>query len=535
MTQDLALAILKSGSSVFLTGAPGAGKTHTVNRYVAWLRAHSIEPALVASTGIAASHIGGMTVHSWAGIGILDSLSPYDLDRISNNEKVYRRIAKAKVLILDEVSMLAANTFSMVEAVCRAVRQNDEPFGGLQTVLVGDFFQLPPVSRPGSRAAYAYTSHAWMKLDPVICYIDEQHRQDDGELLRLLTAIRECKVDEEHHEVIRGRIAPGGAAPKGAVKLYSHNADVDRINEQHLATLPGIAKSYEMRSMGAPHLVETLKRGCLSPDLLKLKVGAAVMFTRNDQQQRFVNGTVGTVERFDAMGAPVVRTRAGALITVEPMSWSIDDQGKPLASLMQLPLRLAWAMTIHKSQGMSLDSALMDLGSTFEYGQGYVALSRVRSLEGLHLIGCNSRALEVHPEIASQDREFRTLSLAAEEAAGKMTLAEQEEAAMRFISACGGRIPKAGGDSVDDIAARMAAMKVPVMAHVVEPGTGTAAGRFAKARAENPRLGKRWTSEEELAVAQAFKDGTSVNDIAVKTGRMTGGIRSRLRKMGLME
>jgi ATP-dependent exoDNAse (exonuclease V) alpha subunit len=145
MSQDEALAILKTGANVFLTGEPGSGKTHTTNAYVAYLRAHNIEPAITASTGIAATHIKGMTIHSWSGIGIKERLSNYDLDKIASTERVAKRIAHAHVLIIDEVSMLSASVFEMVEAVCRVVRRNSRPFGGLQVVLVGDFFQLPPV------------------------------------------------------------------------------------------------------------------------------------------------------------------------------------------------------------------------------------------------------------------------------------------------------------------------------------------------------------------------------------------------------
>lgn len=145
MTQDEALAILTTGTNVFLTGKPGSGKTHTVNRYVRWLRDHEIEPAITASTGIAATHIGGYTIHSWSGIGVRHHLTAHDLGHIAGNRRVVRRVRAAQVLIIDEVSMLAAQTLSMVETVCRKIRGEETPFGGLQVVLVGDFFQLPPV------------------------------------------------------------------------------------------------------------------------------------------------------------------------------------------------------------------------------------------------------------------------------------------------------------------------------------------------------------------------------------------------------
>lgn len=510
MTQDQAFVILTTGANVFLTGEPGSGKTHTINRYVAWLREHGIEPALVASTGIAATHIGGMTVHSWAGIGILDFLTPRDLDRIVGTERVAKRIAKAKVLIIDEVSMLAANLLGMVDAVCRAVRRNDAPFGGLQTVLVGDFFQLPPVSRKEGSVHYAFRSAAWMKLDPVVCYLDEQHRQDDTAFLALLSAIRTDAVDEDHVSILASRISTHADVPSGAVKLFSHNVDVDRINNVQLAKLPGKPKEYAMAATGPEHLVASLVRSCLSPEKLVLKPGAAVMFTRNNPLARFANGTTGTVVGFEkGSGLPIVETRDGAMITAEPMTWVIDDQGKPLASLLQVPLRLAWAMTIHKSQGMSLDCALMDLSATFEFGQGYVALSRVRRLSGLYLLGCNQKALQVHPEILEQDREFRAASLRAEDYAAAMTDEALAEARKRFILACGGTLEK--------------------------PKAPKKENWFAVVREEHPKAYMKWTEEEEMELVKAFNGGMKPKAIAEQLGRKRGGITSRLKKLGLVE
>jgi replicative DNA helicase len=164
MTQGEALTILKTGANVFLTGEPGSGKTHTINEFVSWLRASGIEPSVTAATGIAATHVAGMTLHSWSGIGISESLSKADVDRIASKEHIARRIAKASVLIIEEISMLSAATFEMADAICREVRRVDAPFGGLTVILVGDFFQLPPVSR-GREVGFAYTSKTWRDLN----------------------------------------------------------------------------------------------------------------------------------------------------------------------------------------------------------------------------------------------------------------------------------------------------------------------------------------------------------------------------------
>ncbi|MBU6323169.1 MAG: AAA family ATPase [Patescibacteria group bacterium] len=438
MTQADALSILKTGANVFLTGEPGSGKTHTVNAYIAWLRSCGIEPAVTAATGIAATHVGGATIHSWSGIGIKEYLSPADVDAIASKEHVARRIRKAKVLIIEEVSMLSAATFGMADAVCREVHQRDAPFGGMQVILVGDFFQLPPVSR-GKEVLFCYASPVWRELSPLVCYLEEQYRQEDGAFLGVLSAIRANAVEDEHYETLAERRTDADAIPENVPKLFSHNADVDRINAAELAKLPGFAMRFLMKSAGGASSVEGLIRGCLSPETLELKKGAAVMFTKNDPAGRFVNGTLGVVVDFaKADNTPVVETRDGKRVYVEPADWKLETDGKVRASITQHPLRLAWAMTVHKSQGQSLDAAVIDLSRAFEYGQGYVALSRVRTLSGLYLLGLNNRALSVHPEIIEKDADFRASSRAAAAAFTDMPRDELQDMQKRFVKAAGG-------------------------------------------------------------------------------------------------
>jgi hypothetical protein len=453
MTQAEALAILKTGANVFLTGEPGSGKTHTINEYVAYLRSCGIEPAITASTGIAATHIGGLTIHSWSGIGIRRDLSAYDLDHISQNKTVVRRVENARVLIIDEVSMLSSRTLDMVEVVCREIRRSKDAFGGLQVIVVGDFFQLPPVftrdEQSGQKTLegqsqrgehFAYQSRAWEVLNPLVCYLSEQHRQEDEIFLEFLSSVRRATVGEHHRVLLRTRYSP---VPKGGItQLYSRNANVDEINNAELAKVPGTSNVFQMTSQGPEKLVASLKKGCLSPETLSLKVGARVMFTKNDViMHRYANGTIGVVVDFAKdTGSPIIKTNAGKTIMVEPDEWRIEDGGRVLARISQLPLRLAWAMTVHKSQGMSLDAAHMDLSDAFEYGQGYVALSRVRTLAGLSLAGLNARALEVHPGVQSQDVIFRGQSDDARDTFARMPKAQLETMHTNFIRACGGRI-----------------------------------------------------------------------------------------------
>lgn len=464
MTQDEAIAILKTGVNVFLTGEPGSGKTHTVNRFVADLRECGVEPSITASTGIAATHIGGFTIHSWSGIGVRRKLTERDLDSIANNKRVYGRVNNARILIIDEVSMLSDRTLGMVDAVCREVRQNQHPFGGLQIIFVGDFFQLPPVSKQGGAESdnaqqsfvkrdvserFAFTSPAWQEANPLVCYLTEQHRQEDARFLEFLSAVRTGITEERHKALLRTRYAK--TAQDGLTQLYSHNADVDYINNKELARIPGQPRVFVMENRGPEALVQSLKRGCLSPETLSLKIGARVMFTKNDLEWRFVNGTTGVVTGFSKetglpaaataqVGAPIVKTADGNEIRAEPMEWSLQDGGRALARIIQTPLRLAWAITVHKSQGMSLDAAHMDLSDCFEYGQGYVALSRVRTLSGLTIAGLNPRALEVHPEIRAEDARFRAASDSAQQKFSELPPSELAKMHNDFLRAVGGKI-----------------------------------------------------------------------------------------------
>lgn len=441
MTQERALQILKTGANVFLTGEPGAGKTYVINQYIAWLEAAGLKVAVTASTGIAATHIGGMTIHSWSGLGIRDQLSSYDLDYIASNEKVVKRAKAAHVLVIDEISMLDGKVLDMVDQILKTVRQKPEAFGGLQVIFVGDFFQLPPVTRNGDMMRYAFESHVWDRLKPLICYITEQYRQEDEMLLGLLGSIRKNQIEEDHYTLLQEQTEIGYENIE-PTRLYTHNADVDAVNNAKLAELPGPAKVFNMvRGKGSKPLIEGLIKNCLSPEHLVLKEDAMVMCTKNNFEAGYVNGTLGRIVRFDE-GYPIIETTDGAYIRIEPVAWEIIEDKTVKASIEQLPLRLAWAITVHKSQGMSLDAAEIDLSKAFVYGQGYVALSRVRSLTGMKILGMHPNALQVDPKIVMQDKRFHEQSEAAEDAFLEMDEKEVEEMHERFVVAHGGKVPK---------------------------------------------------------------------------------------------
>ncbi|MCA9361334.1 AAA family ATPase [Candidatus Kaiserbacteria bacterium] len=442
MNQETALTILKTGGNVFLTGEPGAGKTYVLNNYIAWLEACGVSVAVTASTGIAATHIGGMTIHAWSGIGARDTLTNYDLDQIATREVVVRRVKKASVLVIDEISMLDGKIIDMVNAVTRKIRASQEPFGGLQVVLVGDFFQLPPVTRNGDAMRYAYESRGWEEARLLVCYLGDQYRQEDEQLLGLLHSIRRNEVDEEHFTLLQEQtdITYEGVEP---TKLYTHNADVDTVNAGKLSELKGQKSVFTMSSMGRKPVVEALVKTCLSPWSLELKIDAMVMCTKNNFEAGYVNGTLGRVVAFEGLeGYPVIETAEGNRVTIKPASWSMSEDKKVLAEITQLPLRLAWAITIHKSQGMSLDAVEIDLSKAFVFGQGYVALSRVRSLAGLKMLGMNPTALRIDPKIVKSDEKFRTLSVEAETAFDEMDESEVSLMHERFVGSCGGKLVK---------------------------------------------------------------------------------------------
>lgn len=525
MTQDEALTILKTGANIFLTGEPGSGKTHTVNRYVSWLGEHGIVPAITASTGIAATHIGGYTIHSWSGIGIKRFLTEYDLDQIAQNKRIVDQVYGARVLIIDEVSMLGSNTLSMVEAVCRTIKRDERPFGGMQVILVGDFFQLPPIVRPNyedesqelfedRQSQFSFGSPAWDRLNLLVCYLHEQHRQEDDDFLSILTAMRHNALTSAHRELLKTRF--NVTSGESTTKLYSHNEDVDRINDEALGRLAVTSRVFAMQSFGPTGLVINLKKGCLSPETLLLKEGARVMFTKNDiQTGRYVNGTLGVVEGFSKeTGQPIVKTPNRTLV-VEPEDWSLQDGKRILASITQLPLRLAWAMTVHKSQGMSLDSAHMDLSHAFEFGQGYVALSRVRTLAGLSLAGLNERALQMHPEILKKDVEFRESSDAASEAFTQMSEGDVLHMQENFIRASGGHVE---------------GKTVAPKEKILEKGS-----QLSKIREKHPNAYRPWSEEDDTNLTTRFEDGESIKEMCKAFGRQPGSIRARLIKLGLIE
>ncbi len=436
MTQDEAFEILKTGRNVFVTGPAGSGKTHLINRYIAYLRENDIDMGITASTGIAATHMGGVTIHSWSGIGISAHLSPYDLEAMLEKSYLFKRFEKVKVLIIDEVSMLHHFRLDLVNNVLKTMKSSQKPFGGIQVILCGDFFQLPPVARHGEPPAqFVYASDAWREAGFTICYLSEQFRQQDDVAISILNEIRSGEVSDNTREHLRSRHNVRSPKFTTSTKLFTHNADVDTLNDTELDSIEsGEIITYVMESRGKEAIAVTLKKSCLAPENLRLKVGARVMCVKNNFEAGYVNGTLGVVELCDEMEDPVIRTATGKRISIPRASWKIEEDGKVKAEILQYPLRLAWAITVHKSQGMSLDAVEVDLSKSFEPGMGYVALSRVRSLEGLTILGINENALRVHDEVRELDATFQQVSSEAREELKKMDKKDLAKVQEEFLA-----------------------------------------------------------------------------------------------------
>lgn len=505
MRQSSALNILKTGQNVFLTGSAGSGKTYTLNQYIHYLRARRVPVAVTASTGIAATHMNGTTIHSWSGIGIKDELSERDLSNLARKQFLADRLKETAVLIIDEISMLHAKQLNLVNEVLKHVRKNDSAFGGIQVIVAGDFFQLPPIGSKGesNRDKFAFMSQAWLDAGFHICYLSEQHRQvsaaaDGGlDLDDILNQIRRQDVSFEAIAALENTFDQNVDIKR--TRLYTHNLNVNKINDKELAALEGEMRRFEASSAGESKLVDTLKKTVRTQDELILKVGAKVMFIKNNNELGVSNGTMGELIGFAAVKVddskakdkakndakadiaeddtiidddndnesdnkkadkdkkakikdksssaqkmPVVRLNSGREVIAEPEEWIIEDEtGDVLASYEQVPLCLAWAITIHKSQGMTLDAAEIDLSRTFELGQGYVALSRLKSLDGLKLLGMNTMSLQLDPLARGADKRFLELSAEADANYAMLDEKSLQQSHDKFVLKSGGTTSQA--------------------------------------------------------------------------------------------
>lgn len=403
MTQEQAMKILLGGANCIVSGPAGSGKSYTLSEFIKQAKRKRRKVVTTATTGLAAAHLGGQTIHSWSGIGLDNKLHDDYIYTMSEVRK--KAIRKTDTLIIDEISMMHDYNLDMVNKAMKLIRENDEPFGGIQVILCGDFFQLPPVQQGGT-GKFVTESEAWKELKPVACYLEEQHRAEDLRLQELLNAMRAGNMRQRHLQWLLERrdIKP----PENITRLYTTNAAVDAMNESELAKVPGDSHYYMRTSRGSFGEIESLQRNVLAPEVLELKIGAMVMAVKNNPEGGYANGSIGDVIDFTPEGYPVVQFDYPTV--VYPDEWEKKKDDKVAAAITQIPLRLAYAITVHKSQGMTLDAAEVDLSRAFVAGMGYVGLSRVKSMGSLYLKGINQRALMVSPEAQRIDKELREQS-----------------------------------------------------------------------------------------------------------------------------
>lgn len=402
--QSKILSAVLNGKNVFFTGSAGTGKSFLLKKIIAALPPD--ETIATASTGVAACHIGGVTLHQFAGIGIgSGSLErSFQLASRPSSAAVWR---KTKHLIIDEISMVNAEFFDKLEAVARYIRKTERPFGGIQLILCGDFFQLPPISKRDEKVKFCFQSMAWEKCVHFNFELKIVHRQKDPEFIKILNNIRIGRVTESISNTLKAT-AKQNIESNGilATRLCSHINEADEINNFQLNELKGASKIYIAQDSDQM-MSNTLDQQLPVPGKLTLKVGAQVMLLKNvNISNGLVNGARGIVIKF-VDDLPVIQLRSGNIYHTQMEKWSIRTVSGATVCRKQIPLKLAWAFSIHKSQGLTLDCVEMCLSRVFDAGQSYVALSRAQSLQSLRILDFNSQQVWANTTVLEFYKKFR--------------------------------------------------------------------------------------------------------------------------------
>lgn len=429
--QTQVLNAVLEGKSVFVSGSAGTGKTTLLEHVIKKLKKlHGRSQVFVtASTGVAACALNGMTLHSFAGTGFGGVDRASLLSRVLSDRRAYRRWIKAKVLVMDESSMIDADFFSNLEYIASEIRGQDpllkgKVWGGMQLVVSGDFFQLPPVLKKKKKGAkeFAFEADCWNTSFNLQIELTKVFRQSEADLVKLLQGIRRGESDPEDLQLLKQRCFSSEVDPS-AVQLFPMNEDVNRVNKKHLLSLGEQIFVYSALDSGEESSKKQLRSG-IAPDQLELCKGARVMLCKNiNPWLKLVNGATGTIIDFhdkidafyesagdcddndihsicsDGYLLPVVKFDSGQLLKIGLETWVVMDGERVVAKRKQIPLILAWALSIHKCQGMTLDCLHTDLRRAFGCGMVYVALSRVKTLDGLHLSGFNPSKIQADPKV----------------------------------------------------------------------------------------------------------------------------------------
>ena len=383
--------------NVFVTGGAGVGKSFLIRHFHRSLDFK--EFPMLASTGAAAVLVGGRTFHSFFGLGILEGGPAATVERAVRNRQVVRRLRQIKGMVIDEISMLAGPVLRVAEVIARRARESELPWGGIRVVTVGDFAQLPPVERDPAKGG------GWAFLDPVWNWsmFERQHLQtqvrcQDPEYMRVLAKVREGVVDEDVAKYLNERTGPIETEFEGT-RLFPRRDQTERFNEMRLADLPGEEKIFETLTSGSARGIESLLKQAPIPKTLRLKEGSLVMIRQNDPMGRWVNGTTGHVRRIQPAKLSIELLN-GRWVDLEKATFSLlDGEGETIAALINFPVNLAWATTIHKAQGSTLDRMAVDISRLWEPGQAYVALSRLTSGSELRIARWDPSSIRVDPQV----------------------------------------------------------------------------------------------------------------------------------------
>jgi hypothetical protein len=403
--QQIAFDIVSRGENVFITSAAGGGKSYFIKEiYKHFKETKNI--AITSTTGTSAILINGVTLYSYLGIGLGNSDVSSLFLMIKKRREILKRWRDLNILVIDEISMLSPILFDKLENLSRVIRRNELPFGGIQLILSGDFLQLPVV---GESDSFCFEATSWNNCIKHIIYFDENFRQEDLVFNKCLNEIRMGNISTETAKLLRSRVNAKLENEYGILptKIYSLNRDVDKENDEELNNL--VLKNndldfyeydltYEVLSFDAKKVEETIKKSCNVPFTMQLCVGAQVMLLYNmDVENKLVNGSRGVVIGFEN-DLPKVRFMNGMIITIEYKIWSHEENGEIVLQWTQIPLKVAFAISAHKSQGITIEYAEVDLNNIFENAQAYVALSRVRTLEGLSIKNFNKLCIRAHPK-----------------------------------------------------------------------------------------------------------------------------------------
>ena len=393
--QQGALETLEGTSNVFLTGVAGSGKSFLI-RYFLHNRDKDAFPVL-ASTGAAAILVGGRTFHSYFGLGILQGGIEATVERAVRNSRLVKRLKKTNGVVIDEISMLSGPTLSAAEKICRIVRASAEPWGGIRIIAVGDFAQLPPVSQSGKRE-WAFLDSVWTRSAFIPVLLKTTVRTKDEAYLGILNQVRNGICSQEVSDFLNHRKLNHPGEFLGT-RLFPRRDLTEQYNLQRLAEVPGEAISIETIYSGSEKFLQDLMRVAPIPEIISLKEGALIMLRQNDPMGRWVNGSLGTVSK---IGDEKLRIElfSGRDIEIEKASFTLlDAEGTEVATAKNFPVNLAYATTIHKAQGMTLDSLMVDLRNLWEPGQAYVAMSRVKESTGIFVTGWTPGSIKTDPDV----------------------------------------------------------------------------------------------------------------------------------------